>query len=353
VNGKKRKELYSLELTEAGIEDVQIPKSLQNPHSPEAKQKMDALPDSWEGAGISSRAYGVPDFILVGAAKAGTTSLYWALHAHPQIYMSRNKEPNFFSKPPSHPNGPQDEISCRSYIRTIDAYLDLFKDKKNNQICGEASPSYLYFTESAKQIKDCNDRAKIIIILRNPVERAYSNYMHMRRDGREYCSFISAIEMEQKREKSGWEWSWMYKKCGLYYESVKKYLDTFDEPNVNIILYDDFVIEPTRCIKNIYNFLGVDPLFIPTVRKFNVTGEPRSKWIQTLITYDSNIKTRLKKYIPPLIRFRIREGLTRLNLKKIEMDSSAKKQLIKYYTEDIERLAKLIRKDLSFWIKMD
>lgn len=146
----------------------------------------------------------VPNFFIVGAAKSGTTSLYHYLKQHPEIYMSPVKEPKYFlasiNKFPH--NGPGDIEVDKKIIRTWDEYLKLFSNASVEKCIGEASCGYLYYCELvAPSIKRISPEAKIIIVLRNPVERAFSAYCYLFREGRETLSFEEALKIEEERKK--------------------------------------------------------------------------------------------------------------------------------------------------------
>jgi len=152
----------------------------------------------------------LPNFLIVGAPKSGTTSLYYYLKEHPEIYMSKLKEPHFFSKECKNLpfRGPKDEsLGSTKYMNlTWEDYQNLFKGAITYKAVGEASADYLYYFKcSIKNIKKYLGNPKIIIILRNPIERAFSAYLHMLRDGREYLSFREALHMEEERKKNNWD----------------------------------------------------------------------------------------------------------------------------------------------------
>ncbi len=177
----------------------------------------------------------LPNFLIVGAAKSGTTALYHYLSQHPEIYMSPLKEPKFitsnFLKFPF--QGPGDNEVEKMIVKSFDRYCDLFKGVKNEKAIGEASADNLYYYEQAIfYIKKYIGNPKIIIILRNPIERAYSAYLHLVRDERETLSFKEALAEEEKRRKQNWEFIWFYKNVGFYFNQVKAYLENFTQVKV-------------------------------------------------------------------------------------------------------------------------
>ena len=293
----------------------------------------------------------VPDFFIVGAAKAGTTSLYHALRQHPTVFVPSLKEPHFFAALPEEMTGPGDrEHTLRKVVRTWEAYGRLFRDKAPDQICGEASPSYLYYFESALRIRGCNPKARIIMVLRNPIDRAFSFYMHMRRDNREPLTFEAALEQEEFRERNGWEWSWFYKKVGLYSRQVEAFLDAFGEEQVNVSLYDDLEQDTMGVVKNIYRFLAVSDAFVPRLIKYNVSGNPRNKWLQGFLTNENWLKSSLKALIKPETGSTVKNLVMQANVRKEALKPKTRALLKDYFENDIRRLERILRRDLSPWM---
>ena len=150
----------------------------------------------------------LPNFLIVGAAKAGTTSLFYYLKQHPEIFMPEEKELKFFEyliiKNKLHYTGPGDNKSLKRVVKTWDEYKNYFKKAKNFKAVGEASVSYLYYTETIKNIKKyLGENINIIIILRNPIERLISNYKYMVMRGREKEDLKKALELEEYRKNQG------------------------------------------------------------------------------------------------------------------------------------------------------
>ena len=173
------------------------------------------------------------DIFVVGGAKCGTTWLHNVLALRSDVSLPEQKETNFFAfmGEEVHFTGPHDDENTNKYtVRSLEKYHSLFDIGKRYWI--EVCPSYLYVEKSAKNIFEYNPNSKIIIILRDPVARAWSNYQHLVRDGAETESFEKALELEVAREKSGWVWFWNLYRQGLYVEQVRRYLDIFPKANV-------------------------------------------------------------------------------------------------------------------------
>lgn len=171
-----------------------------------------------------------PNFLIIGAAKSGTTSLYHYLKQHPEIYLSPVKEPKFFCfyQEKLDWQGPGDQKAILNYVTDIDQYFSLFEGVRNETAIGEATPWYIYSESAVKKIKAFIPDAKLIAILRDPAERAYSHFLHLLREGREpLADFQDALDAEEERTRRNWGWTWQYKSRGLYYSQLKKYFDTF------------------------------------------------------------------------------------------------------------------------------
>lgn len=298
-----------------------------------------------------------PNFFIVGAAKCGTTSLYHHLKSHPDIYFCETyKEPYYFStkyvKLPHRGKGDEVNDKRRKDLPTLGDYLNLFKTATNEKIIGEATTDYLYFYQTAKDIKSMNPDAKILISLRNPVERAFSAYYHQVNKKLETLSFKQALDQEENRIRENYSYIWRYKQIGLYYKQVKYYIDVFGQENVKIILFDDIKKDIKSVIRETLQFLEVDTnLKIRASEKHRATGVYRFKKFNDLLFKQSFIRKILQILLTQKARNRLLLKLTNLNLKKPQMDSETKKHLINYFKEDIRKTEKLINRNLTHWLK--
>ena len=297
----------------------------------------------------------LPNFLIVGAAKSGTTSLYHYLSEHPQIFMSALKEPKFLSsdylKFPL--KGNNDQISERAIVKDFDEYQKLFIEAKSYRAIGEASPDTLYFHKgTVPTIKKVLDEPRIIIILRNPVDRAFSNYTYQVISNRENLTFEQALDQEQHRIANNWSFIWGYQDLGFYYEQVKTFLDNFSQ--VKVCLYENLESDPLKLVTDIYHFLGVDISYVPDLEKIhNRSGIPKSRMLHNLLTQSSPIKKWIKPMMLSLVsRETIQRFRTKVfdqNLAKLDLSSGTRKKLIQLYREDVLKLQELIKRDLSHW----
>jgi hypothetical protein len=285
-----------------------------------------------------------PNFFIAGAAKCATTSVYRYLKDHPQIFMSPVKEPKFFSRPyrPIPGTGPGDDRVEKLAIKDMESYMALFRDAAGYPVRGEASVDYLYYHQTAEDIHAFNPQAKILICLRNPIDRAYSGYTDHRRS-RETLSFHEALMAEETR--TTYEFIWQYKKLGLYYEGVKHYLDVFDPGQIMIVFFEDIRSRLNETISSICRFLGVDDYQVQDVRRYNPSGTPNA-FMARMGRLFPWAKDALKKMVPNwYAKFRNK------TLVKEPMAEEDRAYLRDYYREDVAKLSDLLGKDLSHWLR--
>jgi hypothetical protein len=296
----------------------------------------------------------LPNFLIVGMSRCGTTSLFYYLKEHPDVFMSSTKEPSFFLAQfnPVPEKGIGDDE--RKYYQDFEDYCRLFKKAGNRKAIGEASSENLYHSEKViPYIQKYLGNPKIIISLRNPVERAFSAYTYLISQNREFLSFEEGLEQEEKRRRDGWRHIWFYQDAGFYFRGVKAYLENFSE--VKVCLLDDLKKGPVSLVQDVYRFLGVDPSFVPNVTvRYKTSGIPRSKKINRLFEEP----TRLRKIVRGVGRFLLtedrwiqwRDTLKNKSYAKAEMKAETRKSLENAYREDLLKLQDLIHRDLSRWL---
>lgn len=297
----------------------------------------------------------LPNFLIIGAAKSGTSALYHYLRQHPQIFMSPRKETHFFGYDGIDPrtNGPGDTI-VNAVIELPD-YLSLFQDVQDEVAVGEASPTYLYVPRAVDRIKHYIPDVKMVAILRNPADRAFSAYMHLRRDEREYLAdFDEALAAEDKRIKENWGPIWHYKAGSMYSEQIERYLNTFPREQLRVYIYEEFKQDPITVLRNIFDFIGVDITFTPDIAiKPNVSGKPKSIFIQRLIQFfflkPNPFRFLARRLISRDARWRFTTIVRNVNLQRVRIPLHTKKRLMAYFSDDIRKLEELLERDLSIW----
>lgn len=300
---------------------------------------------------IDGKEVRLPDFLIVGAARSGTTSLYSYLKQHPQIFMPENKEPWFFT----FAEMPRSDLifSNKGLIDVItdfNDYLKLFKDARDMQVLGEASTIYLYlYTETIKNIKKHIPQwkeLKIVIILRNPIERAFSHYSLTIASGTQNLSFEDAIERCRLGQIAKHH---NYIDYGFYYSQVKSYLENFNQ--VKICLFEDLAVNLPLLVQNLYKFLEVDASFMPDINSKHNVSLGGGKLITKFI-YEQNIYKKLfKKVFSVEMRQRMRNKLLNTLFPRKYLGNSDRQKLKEIYKEDILKLQNLIHRDLSHWLK--
>jgi hypothetical protein len=301
----------------------------------------------------------LPNFLVLGAAKAGTTSLHRYLKSHPGIYMSPIKEPRYFAFPETRPYfaGPGSKKLNREQliIWKIDDYRRLFEGRNSEPAAGEISPQYLYCECSPGAIRKLIPEAKLIAILRDPADRAYSHFCHSRRDGREPLSdFAAALAAEDKRIAAGWWFNFHYRNRGYYARQLKRYLKLFPREQILVLFYDDMVTNCPGLLRKICAFLGVDENHdFDTTEHHNVTyGVPRSVFWDRFLNSTGLAKRLIRTIMPADARLSAFHRLSALNLApKPAFDPEVRRQLVSAFMPDILELEQLIGRDLSAWLQ--
>ncbi len=300
----------------------------------------------------------LPNFLIVGAARSGTTSLYHYLDQHPDIYFSETKEPCFLA----YARGLYKGEVHRHAVTDLDNYVKLFSPGISNEWRGEASAIYLHLhTEVINNIEfyiPHHKDLRIIMILRNPIERAFSQYMRNVRNLQETISFEEAIRMETERKSKGFNSDFFYIERGFYHDQVKDFVEKFKY--IKVILYEDFSKDPLKEIDDIFDFLQLKRSFnINTDQHFNKSGKPKFKFLlklQMALIYKKNpIKSVAKFMLPKKIRKTTARHFTNLvydhTLEKQSVSKETYLKLLEIYRSDIEQLGKLIGRDLSGWLQ--
>lgn len=294
----------------------------------------------------------LPNFLIVGTAKAATTTIHEYLKQHPDIFMTHWKEPSFFKfmgkKNISFTTG-----RPVKFVTTLNDYKDLFTNGINKTIRGESSTPYLYFyNETIENIKKTVPNykdVKILIVLRNPIDRAFSQYMMKVRDLVEEKSFFEAIKAEKTRMKENAHFDFFYVDRGLYFKQVKAYLNEFN--NVKIVLYDDFRETPEQVLADITSFLGLNAFNFKKIGSQNISGRPKLKFVSRILKESVILKDISRIIVPKKFRIEITSFIQRKTLEKEIIDQKSKKYLQNFYYENIKDLEKLLNKDLSKWLE--
>lgn len=297
-----------------------------------------------------------PKFLIIGASKSGTTSLNYYLNTHPQVYMCPTKETCFYSfvRSSVYFSGPGDEQLNKRVILDEKDYSLLFDEAQKFQTIGESSVWYIYNPESIHNINKYNSGCKLIAILRNPIERAFSSYMMLKRENREKeKDFIAALKKEDERIERGYEYIWHYKHAGFYYKQLKHIFDNYNRKLIKIYLYDDYLKNSDKIINDILEFIEVGIIPLEKKVRLNVSGSIRSKLIHNITNKENAIKSTVKAVLPKKYRALIKSQINTKNLVKEYISKHEFYYLADIYKEDICNLSRLINKNLDRWLKYE
>lgn len=308
-----------------------------------------------------------PDFFIVGAAKAGSTALWKYLSQHPQIGFSPIKETHFFStdidtaafRPEFAKDAAFDvgayiragmkEPIHQAFVRDSRLYSQLFDRAEGSKVLGEATVSYLWSAQAAANIAAHNPQAKVIAMLRNPAERAFSHYLMDLRMGYAQGSFIDAVEADLQKPQ-GWGVSNLYIELGRYHAQLQRYFKALPREQVLVLWYEDYKENPAEVLRQIFAFLGVDEsVAIDTSARHNAARLPKYGALQSVLK-SKKLKKALRAVMPASMKRGLQNQLyTTKGLPTItEADRAF---VLQHLRSDIEALSLLLGRDLSHWLK--
>ena len=300
----------------------------------------------------------LPSFLIIGAAKSGTTSLAEYLDQHPEVFFCPTKEPNYFAfagetLPPPGPVSPEVlyELFYRYSVTDYGEYLSLFESVGQQKAIGEASVRYLYYEEAPRRIKEKIPDVRLIVILREPVSRLYSHYCMNVQYQLEPLSLPEAMAAEKARRDANWGWDWHYANVSLYFKQIKRYLDLFGRDQVKVFLYDDFVDKPLAVYQEICRHIGVSDRFVPDMsRRGMVSYRPKNFTLDRWLHWPNRARTLLRHYFPRITGSAI-SRLGRWNSGPVpRLDAVLRKELIGLFREDVERLGQLLDRKIPWYV---
>lgn len=300
----------------------------------------------------------LPDFIVVGAPKAGTTALHAALAQHPALYMSVVKEPKFFltDGPPPARGGPGDAQTYRENVWRREDYEALFDTAPPGTLCGESTPLYLQDQGAHRRMRSLVPDARLIAVLRDPVERAHSNWTHMWSAGLEPIGdVVQACAEEPRRVAAGWASFWRYIGLGRYGEQLEHLYSVFPREQVLILRYMSLVDQPRQTLDQICRFLGLYEGIISAIPKENVTAHPDRTLRYHAMSRALRVASAAGRFLPgtsgtvltdPLERMLQRSAPPRKPLTQEEREA-----LLPHFEADIRLLEKITGEDFSDWLQ--
>jgi hypothetical protein len=296
----------------------------------------------------------LPDFLVIGAPKAGTTAFYRALMRHPRVFFTDPKEPTFFSYAGTPPRfaGPGGDGYAQMFIHDERRYLDLFRGCPPEAIAGEASVIYLSCPRAPVTAVRYVPNARLIAILRHPVTRAYSQYLHVRHEGNEPCrDFEQAWHADDQRHAEGWVPGACYRRLGYYAAGLSRWLQHYPRERLLVVFYEDWCEQPARVLEQAWQFLGLEPQADPIVTRENVSSlQPRWPWLHHRMIADSPVRRLAQRFLPRGVRDAMTAPLRGLNLRPGPgLDPLIRARLAATYQDDLDRLEALTGRDLSAW----
>jgi hypothetical protein len=303
----------------------------------------------------------MPDFIIVGAPKAGTTALHAALALHPDLYMSPVKEPKFFlcdgRRPPRSRNrGPGDAHSAREWIWRRERYEALFAGAPPGALRGETTTLYLYDRQAHDRIAHAVPHARLIAVLRDPVDRAHSNWMHLWSDGLEPLSdFRAACEAEDARVRAGWAPFWHYRRLGRYGEQLAHLLERFPREQLHVLRYRDLADTPTAALDGVCRFLGVAPWVVGGVGVENARPYVQPSTWATVLSRAIRAGASLGSLAPPEVWRAASRPLLRAlqagGARRPALEPQVRQELMAGYADDIVLLERISGQPFADWLR--
>jgi hypothetical protein len=299
----------------------------------------------------------MPDFLVIGAPKAGTTALHAALAHHPELYLSPIKEPKFFltDGPPPTKGGPGDALTYREHVWRREDYEALFAAAPPGTLPGESTPLYLYDRAAMRRIRQALPDAKLIVIVRDPVERAHSNWTHLWSAGLEPVGdFVRACAEEERRAAAGWASFWHYVGLGRYGEQLEHLFTLFPRDQVLVLRYRRLVDEPALTLDQICAFLGVGTGVLAKIPRQNVTSHPEPTLAHRAVSLAQRAGSAVGTMIPgltaatltgPLERF-----LQRHSRERQPLGWEQRQALLPKFEPDIKLLENILGEDFGDWL---
>ena len=300
----------------------------------------------------------LPDFLVIGAPKAGSTALHAALAQHPALHMSAVKEPKFFLSdgPPPARGGPGDAQTYREHVWRTPDYEALFDGAAPGALCGESTPLYLHDPAAHRRIRTLIPEARLIAVLRDPVERAHSNWTHLWSAGLEPIGdFVRACEEEPRRVEAGWASFWHYISLGRYGEQLEHLYRLFPREQVLVLRYLSLVDSPAQTLDRICAFLGVEPGIVDSLPRENVTAHPEATLRHRAVARAARAAAAAGRFLPgtggTVLSRRIEHALQRSAPPRQPLTRDEREQVLPYFEADIRLLERVTGDDFSFWLR--
>lgn len=276
----------------------------------------------------------LPNFLIIGAPKSGTTSLWHYVSQHPDVFANA-KEPGYFWT-----------FKPARKVQTLEEYESLFEGSEGFTAVGEGSPTYFSDPNAPERISELIPEAKLIAILRDPCDRAFSEFTFQRlRNDESVPDFLDAVAADADRTPG-----FGYIETGLYHRNLTRYLDFFDRSRLKVVFNEDLKMDRVRVVAEVFEFLGVDPTYdVDTDLELTASGVPKIKALHWLLGRNNPIRRTLIPLLPKGVT-RIARRVRNANLDRQVMTPDERAAILPYFEEDIRRLEKLVDRDLGHWL---
>lgn len=302
----------------------------------------------------------LPDFLVIGAPKAGSTAVHEALVRHPQLFLSTPKEPKYFLTGDRRPRrrdhrGPGDAHSAREWIWQRARYEQLFDAAPPGTLRGESTPFYLWDKAAHRRIHDAVPHAKLIAVIRDPVDRAYSNWTHLWCDGLEpEADFAAACAAEPARIAAGYAPFWRYLDLGRYGEQFQHLFSVFPREQVHVLRYQQLVDEPARSIDAICEFLGVRTGVVESIPSSNLSGWADDTRLNSALRHTIRAGAAVGSLLPPQLWRRAQRPLVgtlrRDRTHRPHLEVGQRRRLVEHFRADIDLLEQLLGRSFQDWL---
>ncbi len=295
---------------------------------------------------------GVPDFLVIGAARSGTTALTSFLGEHPDVFVATPKEPHFLAFPDGGPRFTglgDDDLVNRTAVRDEQSWRALFRGRTERRL-GEGSVTTLAYPDASVPAVErfCAPGCRLVVMLRDPVDRAFSSWLYLRSRGHDAGSFEECLAAEDERTEAGWSHMWQLTRLSRYAEQLAPFAARFPD-RLLVVVQEEFTADPTGQLRRVLEFLDVDPdVEIDPSRRVNASGLPRSRAVTSALN-TLRRSPALRRLVTAAVPQRQRERVRSANLDRATVDPATRARLAATLAGDVRDLEELLGRRLSLW----
>jgi Sulfotransferase family len=293
-----------------------------------------------------------PDFLVIGAARCGTTALTSFLAEHPDVFVSTPKEPHFLAFPEGAPRFlgvGDDDLINRAVVRDEQGWRDLFRGRPEPRR-GEGSVTTLAYPGASIPAIEryCAPGCRLVVMLRDPVDRAFSSWLYLRSRGHDAGSFEECLAAEETRTREGWSHMWQLARLSRYAEQLAPFVDAFGD-RLLVVVQEEFAADPRGGLRRVLDFLEVDPdVDIDPTRPINAAGLPRSRAVTSALNAVRRSPA-LRRLVTAAVPHRQRERIRTASVDRTTVDPATRARLAALLADDVRRLEDLLGRRLTSW----